>query len=198
MSNISYLVQSVDYSRSSWYVNVVVIWFLVSCYSHQKQVIFLECLPKFWGNYQQSLAKYDPVPTTPCGATMAIHHKQPDWNGVDHSFRSSGSVNIFRPCSVESFALFIFWFLLLSKDNGKGVSSYSKLFSTVISLWGIIISWLNNCTLNFTCMADATDFLSRFIYVPPYFGCCLSIDYIICNACESCWEGSHKQLFVTI
>lgn len=41
-------------------------------------------------------------------------------------------------------ALFIFWSLLLNKHEGNVVSSYSKIFPTVISRWTKIISrWTN-------------------------------------------------------
>jgi len=43
-------------------------------------------------------------------------------------------------------ALFILWHLLLNNDEGTGVSSYSKLVSSVISRWANIISRLNSFT----------------------------------------------------
>ena len=60
--------------------------------------------------------------------------------------KSNGSVNAFRLVFEKSalFALFIFWSLLLNRDNGNGVSSYCTLVSTAISRWAKMMSQLNN------------------------------------------------------
>ena len=75
------------------------------------------------------------------------HQTEQDW-----SVRLNASVNLFS-LVLEKWALlalFIFWSLLLNKDKGKGVISSSKLVSTVISHWAIIINWMNNfCQCSF-------------------------------------------------
>ena len=86
------------------------------------------------GNCLRSPARSAVVPTSPC--REAIHHQSP---GL---VRLCGSVNAFRLVFEKSalFALFIFWSLLLNRDNGKRVSSYCKLVSTVISRWAKMIT----------------------------------------------------------
>lgn len=88
-----------------------------------------------------------------------------------------------------------------------GVNSYSKLFSTVIPLWAIIINQLKNlreftwilfslilgvfksCTLNFTSMVDVTDCPSSFFCISLPSSSALSALTLI--ACESSLEW-HK------
>ena len=57
-----------------------------------------------------------------------------------------GSVFLALECwsKVFLFVLFIFWSWLLNRDNGKGVSSFCKVVSTVISRWANMISRLTN------------------------------------------------------
>ena len=139
------------------------------------------------------------------------HHTEQGW-----SLKSSGSVNLFRLVLEKwvLFALFIFWSSLLNKDAGKGVISYSKLVFTVISRWTIIMNWMNNLCESFytrpwesfRAMTGLVLYLELYLHgrchwprssltcIPfPSFSRSLSIDRIICSACEFCWE-EYKQL----
>ena len=144
VSNISFLVESVDYSKSSWYVRCGHD-LLSSCYSIKDNSDLLRVFAKTL--HIAEVAVSDLLPSL---TLLPLRHVQKP-STTNHqteqgwSVRSSGSVNLFRLVLEKwaLFALFIFWSLLLNKDKGKGVISYSKLVSTVVFHWAITINWMN-------------------------------------------------------
>jgi len=130
---IQYLVQSVDYSSNFLYV-ICDCDLLVSFYSHQINSYFLRVSSKILNIAEVAVSDFLPSLTL-----FLLHHVQKPSTtrlGQGWSVKMSGSVNLLRLVLQKPalFALFISGLLLLNKDNGTGVSLYSKLVSTVISL----------------------------------------------------------------